>query len=81
MIRSSYKNDTDNKYLYNGKKLQYELDLEWYNYGARIYAEYGVCVTVKTDPEGFSFNDPNQDSTNENLTQKQRGGHLKITQL
>jgi len=26
-----------NNFLYNGKELQTELDLDWYDYGARMY--------------------------------------------
>lgn len=29
--------NSDNRYLYNGKELRTDFDLDWYDYGARMY--------------------------------------------
>ncbi|MBS0000229.1 MAG: RHS repeat-associated core domain-containing protein [Cyclobacteriaceae bacterium] len=39
MAEKGYENvlEPENKFTYNGKELQDELDLDWYDYGARMY--------------------------------------------
>jgi len=51
--------DNPNKYLYNGKELQDDFGLDWYDYGARFYdAGLGRFHTVDPLSEKYSFQSP-----------------------
>ncbi len=49
----------DNKYLYNGKELQADFGLDWYDYGARFYdAGLGRFVSIDPLSEKYIFQAP-----------------------
>ena len=48
-----------NKYMYNGKEMNDELGLDWYNYGARMYdASLGRFMAVDPLAEKYNFQSP-----------------------
>ena len=50
---------SDNRYLYNGKELQTDFGLEWYDYGARFYnAQIVRFHTLDPLAEKYSFQSP-----------------------
>jgi RHS repeat-associated protein len=57
----SYQNTSYSKnlYLYNGKELQEEFDIDMYDYGARMYdPQLGRFHTIDPKAESFSFQSP-----------------------
>ncbi len=63
----SREKSTPQKYLYNGKELQDDLDLGWYDYGARMYdrsiarwnaIDQYASVYEENSPYSFVANDP-----------------------
>ena len=52
-------NSPKNKYLYNGKEIQMDFDLGWYDYGARFYnPELGRWSVIDPLLEKYSSNSP-----------------------
>jgi len=69
MAENSYENvlEQENRFLYNGKELQSDLDLDWYDYGARMYdPSIGRFMTIDPiaelynsySPFSYSINNP-----------------------
>jgi RHS repeat-associated protein len=67
MISNRNSSGTDNKYLYNGKEIQQELGLEWYDYRARFYDPQIGRFTTKDqlgefaptiNPYQYCYNNP-----------------------
>jgi RHS repeat-associated protein len=56
----------DNKYLYNGKELQDDFDLGWYDYGARMYdPALGRFISIDPISEKFANLAPNNYASND----------------
>jgi RHS repeat-associated protein len=59
LTSSLYSSSTDNKYLYNGKEIQQELALDWYDYGARFYdPQLGRWHSIDAKAEKYVYLTP-----------------------
>jgi RHS repeat-associated protein len=57
--RDAMPEEGENKYLYNGKELQGEFDLDWYDYGARFYDPAFVRFhSIDPKAEDYKFQAP-----------------------
>ncbi|RLD83078.1 MAG: hypothetical protein DRJ10_04200 [Bacteroidetes bacterium] len=62
---SSNNTDPENRFMYNGKELQDDLDLNWHDYGARFYdAQLGRFHTQDAYAEKYVFMSPYQYAAN-----------------
>jgi RHS repeat-associated protein len=52
--RDAIPDDKENKYLYNGKEFQAQFDLDWYDYGARMY-DPALARFHSIDPKAEEF--------------------------
>jgi len=59
LSHSNLASEEKNKYLYNGKELQTDHNLDWHDYGARFYdAQLGRFHTLDRFAEKFSYQSP-----------------------
>ena len=67
-VTSANGNSVANDFLYNGKELQNELGLDWYDYGARNYdSALGRWFSIDNKAEIYVGNSPYHYSANNPL--------------